>query len=175
MRSIYREERRLRSSSTLPIDRHPRVSVVCLQWHVRAFPALTVGELYAIVALREQVFVVEQACAYQDADGLDPDAQHLWAADPGDSTRIRAYLRLVPAGARYAEASIGRVIVAPPARGTGLGRELMERGLAALAPAAIRLSAQAHLEGFYGSLGFVRSSDIYDEDGIPHVEMLRAH
>jgi ElaA protein len=139
-------------------------------WHDRAFWALTTDELYDLLALRARVFVVEQACAYLDPDGRDRLARHLWAAHDG---RIHAYLRILPAGARYAEAAIGRVVVAPEARGTGLARELMERGLAACAPAAVRLGAQAHLERFYGSLGFSRVGEPYDEDGIPHVEMLR--
>lgn len=139
-------------------------------WHDKPFDALTVGELYAITALRERVFVVEQRCAYLDADGVDPACRHLWAAQ-GDA--IVAYLRIVPAGARFAEVSIGRVITAPDVRGTGLGRTLMLRGIAACPPGPIRIGAQAHLERFYGSLGFVRASAPYDEDGIPHVEMLR--
>lgn len=141
-----------------------------LVWHDRAFAELTLAELYAIIALREQVFVVEQACAYLDADGLDPVSRHLWAAR-GDA--IAAYLRIVPAGAKFAEPSIGRVIVAPAERGTGLGRALMARGIAAIGAGPIRLGAQAHLERFYGELGFRRASGVYDEDGIPHVEMLR--
>jgi ElaA protein len=141
-----------------------------LAWHDRAFRELTVDELYAIIALRERVFVVEQTCPYQDADGYDPQCRHLWAARDG---AIHAYLRVVPAGVKFAEVSIGRVIVAPEARGTGLGRELMRRGLAAAGAGPVRIGAQAHLEKFYGELGFARASDIYDEDGIPHIEMLR--
>jgi len=131
-----------------------------------------VRELYAITTLRERVFVVEQSCVYLDADGVDPQCRHLWAED---ATRaIHAYCRLVPAGVKYAEASIGRVITAPEARGSGLGKELMQRALAALGTVPIKLGAQAHLEKFYGDLGFVRTSEPYDEDGIPHIEMLRA-
>lgn len=141
-----------------------------LVWHERAFDALTPRELYAIVALRERVFVVEQACVYQDADGRDPQCRHVWAERAG---AIAAYLRIVPAGAKFAETSIGRVIVAPEHRGTGLGRTLMRRGLVAAGPGPIRLSAQAHLERFYADLGFRRASDVYDEDGIPHIDMLR--
>lgn len=144
-------------------------AVVEYRWHDRAFAELTTAELYAIVSLRERVFVVEQKCVYLDADGLDPRCRHLWAARGGD---VAAYLRIVPAGVKYAEVAIGRVVVHPDHRGGGLGRELMVRGIAA-AGAPIRLSAQAHLEAFYESLGFHRTSDVYDEDGIPHVEMLR--
>ena len=142
-----------------------------LRWHDRAFDELTTRELYAITQLRERVFVVEQNCVYLDADGMDLVARHLWADDAGS---IRAYLRLVPAGVKFPEISIGRVITAPEARGTGLGKELMQRGIAAAGAGPIRIGAQAHLEKFYGELGFVRASEPYDEDGIPHVEMTRA-
>jgi ElaA protein len=144
---------------------------VTLHWQERAFSELTIEELYAIIALREAVFVVEQRCPYLDADGLDPGSRHLWASS-GDA--IHAYCRIVPAGAKFAEISIGRVITAPIARGTGLGKELMRRAIEACGPEPIRIGAQAHLERFYGELGFVRASEPFDEDGILHVEMLRA-
>jgi GNAT superfamily N-acetyltransferase len=95
-----------------------------LRWHDRAFGELSVAELYAIIALRERVFVVEQACLYLDADGLDPVCRHLWAA--GET--IVAYLRIVPAGVNYDEVALGRIVTAPDARGTGLGRTLVRRG-----------------------------------------------
>lgn len=142
-----------------------------LTWHVREFAELTAAELYAILALRQRVFVVEQSCAYLDADGVDQVSRHLWAERGGE---LAAYLRIVPAGVKFPEVSIGRVITAPEARGTGLGRELMKRGLAAAGAVPIRIGAQAHLEKFYGELGFVRASDVYDEDGIPHILMLRS-
>lgn len=142
-------------------------------WHDREFAELTVRELYAITALRERVFVLEQRCAYVDADGVDPQCRHLWAED--ETTRaIHAYCRLVPAGAKHPEVSIGRVITAAEARGTGLGKELMQRAIAAVGNVPIRIGAQAHLERFYGEFGFVKASAPYDEDGIPHIEMLRA-
>ena len=128
-------------------------------------------QLYKIVALRQRVFVVEQSCAYLDADGVDLMARHLWAEAAGE---IHAYARIVPAGLKFPELSIGRVITAPEARGTGLGKELMQRAIAASGNVPIRIGAQAHLEKFYGELGFARASDVYDEDGIPHIEMIRA-
>jgi ElaA protein len=144
---------------------------VQLTWHVSSFDALSAAQLYAILALRQQVFVVEQRCRYLDADGVDPQCRHLWAS--AAPTEIYAYLRIVPAGVKFAEVSIGRVTTAPFARGIGLGRELMTRGIAAAGAVPIRIGAQAHLERFYGELGFQRASDVYDEDGIPHIEMLR--
>jgi ElaA protein len=140
-------------------------------WLVRSFDELTVSQLYAIVRLRERVFVVEQRCAYLDADGYDPVSRHLWAERGGE---IAAYLRMLPAGSKYAEISIGRVVTAPNVRGGGIGRELMRRGIHECGRVPIRISAQAHLEDWYGELGFVRASEIYDEDGIAHIDMLRA-
>ena len=142
---------------------------MALTWHDARFDELAAGTLYDLLALRSRVFVVEQRCAYDDLDGLDRVARHVWASAGAD---VAAYLRILPAGSKYAEVSIGRVVVAPAHRGTGLGKELMERGIAAAA-AAIRIGAQAHLERFYADLGFRRASDVYDEDGIPHVEMIR--
>ena len=146
-------------------------SAVALRWYDKAFHELTVDELYAILALRDQVFVVEQACIYQEADGHDPAARHLWAAD-GD--QIHAYLRILPPGEKFAELAMGRILVAPVARGTGLGKQLVRRALASVGAVPVRIGAQAHLERFYGELGFVRTGEPFDEDGIPHIEMLRA-
>jgi ElaA protein len=140
------------------------------EWHDRSFAELTVAELYSIVELRERVFIVEQKCAYLDADGADRVSRHLWATR---DDAIVAYLRLVPAGVKFAEVSIGRVVIAPEARRTGLGRELMQRGCAAAGSVAIRIGAQAYLQRFYTDLGFETVSDLYVEDGIPHYEMLR--
>lgn len=141
-------------------------------WHAKQFDELSARELYAILALRARVFVVEQNCAYLDPDGADLVSRHVWTAD--EAGAVLAYLRVVPAGTKFPEVSIGRVITAPEARGTGLGKELMRRGIAAAGAGPIRIGAQAHLEKFYGELGFVRASEPYDEDGIPHIEMVRA-
>lgn len=146
------------------------------RWHCATWAELTVDQLYRILAVRQAVFVVEQTCPYQDADGRDRDAVHLWAE--ADDGAILAYARLFAPGARYVEACIGRVITAPEARRTGLGRALMTEAIARCAarwgPGPIRLGAQRYLERFYGDLGFVPDGEPYDEDGIPHVEMVRA-
>ena len=144
-------------------------------WHWLRFGQLGVDDLYDALALRERVFVVEQNCPYQDADGLDRHAWHLLGRD--DAGVLQAVLRVVDPGHKYTEPSIGRVVTAPEARGTGLGRALMIEGMqrctAAWPGQGIRISAQAHLQGFYGSLGFCAAGEPYLEDDIPHVEMLR--
>jgi ElaA protein len=144
-----------------------------IDWRFAAFGELTGDELYAILAARARVFVVEQNCPYLDLDGLDRAAWHLWTGAP-----VRAYLRVLPPHAKYEEASLGRVITAPEARRTGLGRALLVEGIrraeSLFGSIAIRIGAQRYLEHFYAGFGFVRCSDDYDEDGIPHLEMLRA-
>ncbi|UKI04919.1 MULTISPECIES: GNAT family N-acetyltransferase [Variovorax] len=119
------------------------------------------------------MFVAEQRCIYLDPDGKDMQAHHLYALDGG---QLVAYLRLVPPGVSYREASIGRVLTGAAHRGQGLGQELLTRGLAhagALWPgAALRIGAQLYLRKFYASFGFVEVGEPYDEDGIPHIEML---
>ena len=147
-----------------------------IRWEWLYFAGLDTSTLYAIVAAREEVFVVEQRCAYRDADGRDPAAWHLIGR--GDEGEVAAYLRVLLPGARFAEHSIGRVLTTAPFRGQGLGRELMLRGQARVAEqfgsVPIRIAAQAHLAHFYGSLGFVAVGDPYDEDDITHIDMLRA-
>lgn len=150
-----------------------------LRWQCARFDELTLRELYALLALRAQVFVVEQTCAYQDLDGHDPAANHLlgWGAADAEPAALLAYARLFAPGARYAEASVGRIVTAPAVRGRGLGRGLVARAIeecaARFGPAPIRISAQAHLQRFYEEQGFVREGAPYDEDGIPHVQMVR--
>ncbi len=143
-------------------------------WRYQPWSTLTADEVYRIMVLRQRVFVVEQACAYLDADGWDPQASHLWN-DHRDATI--AYLRVFAPGIKYPEASLGRIVTAPEVRRSGLGRRLVAEGLARIAaahgPAPVRIGAQKYLEGFYGEVGFVRASDDYLEDGIPHLEMVR--
>ena len=146
-----------------------------LRWRWARLDALGVDDLYDALALRSRVFVVEQHCAYQDPDGVDRSAWHLLgrAADG----RLLAYLRAVDPGVKYDAPSLGRVITAPEARGTGLGRPLVLEGLARCAVAwpgrDNRISAQSRLERFYASLGYQRVGPDYLEDDIPHCEMLR--
>ncbi len=146
-----------------------------LAWQWLRFEQLGLDDLYDALALRQQVFVVEQRCPYLDADGLDRCAWHLLGRDTGGG--LQAQLRVVDPGRKYAEPSIGRVLTAPEVRGSGVGRDLMQQGIARCAGAwpaqGIRISAQAHLQRFYRSLGFEPLGDIYVEDDIPHVDMVR--
>jgi ElaA protein len=147
---------------------------VPLHWVFRPFAALNLETLYALLRLRQEVFVVEQQCSYLDADGVDPSCWHLlgWSS----RGRLQACLRIVPPGRRYSEASIGRVATALEMRGSGLGHELVARGLARcrqLHPGqGIRISAQAQLQRFYEEFGFVAEGSAYLEDGIAHIEMV---
>ncbi|HTS21787.1 MAG TPA: GNAT family N-acetyltransferase [Casimicrobiaceae bacterium] len=156
-----------------------RLATPSVTWQWRRFRDLAPEELYAILAARAAVFVVEQHCAFQDADGVDPFARHLlgWTGAERASA-LGAYLRVIEPGRKYAEPSIGRVLTVASLRGTGLGRQAMHEGIrrcAELYPGLpIRIAAQRRLERFYASLGFRAVSGPYEEDGIIHVDMLRA-
>ncbi|MDT7515522.1 GNAT family N-acetyltransferase [Rhodoferax mekongensis] len=181
-----------------------------IQWQWLAFHALSRDQLYELLRLRSEVFVVEQNCVFQDIDNLDQQAMHLLgvrvaagsaqvkeepaqrAGDteqspqprslpttPGGASGLElvAYVRCFPAGVTFDEASIGRVVTKPDARGGGLGHLLMAEAVKALesewGPQPIRIGAQAHLNSFYERHGFVDVGKPYIEDGIPHLEMLR--
>ena len=141
------------------------------------FASLGPHDLYAMLALRSRVFVVEQECVFLDIDGLDQDALHLLGWSDAAHGALHASLRILAPGVSYDEPSIGRVVTAPEARGTGAGRALMLAGIAECERrypgTGIRIGAQQYLERFYGSLGFQTVSAMYLEDGIPHVTMLR--
>ncbi|HEX2540720.1 MAG TPA: GNAT family N-acetyltransferase [Caldimonas sp.] len=154
----------------------PGIALPGLVWRWCRFDAVDVHELQGIHRARQQVFVVEQACAFVDADEYDEAAFHL-AAWSSTQREPAAYARVLDPGIKYAEPSIGRVLTAASARGQGLGRELVARALAqaqAVWPGhSIRIGAQSRLECFYAGFGFVVAGEPYVEDGIPHVEMLR--
>ncbi|MDG9923146.1 MULTISPECIES: GNAT family N-acetyltransferase [unclassified Pseudomonas] len=147
-----------------------------LTWHTKHHSELSTHELYALLELRSRVFVVEQNCAYQDVDGQDllADTHHLLA---WQDERLVAYLRLLDPSTQDGDVVIGRVVIAPQARGSGLGHQLMERAVAACLERwpglPIYLSAQAHLQGYYGRYGFEAVTAEYLEDDIPHIGMRR--
>jgi ElaA protein len=145
-----------------------------MNWIVKKFDELTPLELYTILRLRSEVFVVEQTCVFLDMDNKDQSCYHLmgWQQD-----KLMAYTRLVPPGIAYAESSIGRVVTSPAGRGGGFGKLLMQKSIeqaeALFGKTPIRIGAQVYLTQFYNSFGFEQSSPIYDEDGIDHIQMLR--
>ena len=144
-----------------------------INWICKSFADLTVPELYSILQLRNEVFVVEQNCIFQDADDKDQLSFHLmgWLDD-----RLAAYARLVPAGVAYMEASIGRVVTFPKMRKSGIGRDLMQQSIEQIqsrwGKQPIRIGAQFYLKRFYESFGFQQCSDIYLEDNIEHIQMI---
>ena len=150
-----------------------------LRWRCVAFDALSPSDLYRVLQRRAEVFVVEQHCVFQDMDGRDAEALHLLgeATEPPAGAALLAYARLLPPATAFAEASIGRVVTAPSTRGSGLGHALMRESIAELhrqwGHQAIRIGAQSHLQAFYGQHGFEPSGDLYLEDGIEHIEMVR--
>ena len=139
------------------------------------FSSLSGREVHDVLQLRQRVFVVEQTCAFLDADGLDPKCWHGLGRD--EAGVLVATARIVPPGVAYEEPAIGRVASAPEVRRTGVGRELMRSAIdqvKRLYPGQnIRLGAQRYLEKFYGSFGFEPVGEPYDEDGIPHITMVR--
>ena len=142
-------------------------------WQWRKFDELSLRQLHQILRLRQQVFVVEQNCAYEDIDGWDDKATHLLAVAATDD--LLGCCRVFAPGVRFAEANIGRILVCSTNRGQGLGHELVCRGKAFFAAnfpsEPIKIAGQAHLQTFYGSHGFVTESDEYLVDDIPHVDM----
>lgn len=143
-----------------------------IDWKLKLFKELSPDELYAIIRLRNEVFVVEQNCVFQDADNKDQSSYHVMGWKENE---LLAYSRLVPAGISYSEPSIGRVVTSPSVRSLGLGKKLMEHSIYLLhskwGKLNIKIGAQLYLEHFYNSLGFQRTSEIYMEDGIEHIEM----
>lgn len=144
-----------------------------LNWTLKSFNDLTTRELYSILQLRNEVFIVEQKCAYQDIDDKDLICFHLMAFDEANLT---AYCRILAPGVSFEEASIGRVITSPKYRGMGLGVSLIEKAIVEVSntfyTAKIKIGAQLYLKKFYESFGFEQTSEVYLEDGIEHIEML---
>lgn len=145
-----------------------------ITWVCKFFDQLSLRELYAILRLRNEVFVVEQQCPYQDADRKDFYSWHLMGYQEDN---LIAYTRLIPKGISYEEASIGRVVTSPIVRRTGCGKMLMQKSIEQLyelfSPQPIHIGAQLYLKKFYESFGFKEIGAVYLEDGIEHIEMIR--
>jgi ElaA protein len=145
-----------------------------VQWMLKKFSELDPYQLYAILQLRSEVFVVEQNCVFQDADDKDQDSYHLSGYY---QNKLVAYTRLVPPGLIYKEISIGRVVTSPAVRRAGAGKLLMEASInkayELFGTNPIKIGAQLYLRKFYEGFGFRQISDTYVEDGIPHIYMLK--
>jgi ElaA protein len=146
-----------------------------INWSFKKFDNLTSHELYSVLQLRNEVFVVEQNCVFQDADNKDQDSHHLMG---WDNEMLVAYSRIVPLGIAYDSfPSIGRVVTSQRMRKSGIGKILMHQSIEELqklfGETSIKLGAQLYLKKFYESFGFIQSSEVYIEDGIPHIEMVR--
>ena len=142
-------------------------------WTCKKFDQLTLEELYVILRLRSEVFVVEQNCVFLDMDNKDFYCEHVMG---WQDEKLLGYSRIVPAGISYVESSIGRIVSSPAARGQGIGRELLIQSIDTLytlhGKRDIRIGAQYYLKDFYSSFGFVQKGEIYLEDGIKRIEML---
>jgi ElaA protein len=147
---------------------------MAIYWEIKAFDALSVHELYDLLRLRSEVFVVEQNCVYLDLDGKDKLSLHLMGAFDG---KIVAHARLLDAGISFENASIGRVVVDPKYRDKKWGHDLMREAIAGVKAhfnkTKITIGAQLYLKKFYESHGFVTTSEVYLEDDIEHIEMVR--
>ncbi len=145
-----------------------------INWQCKHFNQLSADELYSILQLRSEIFVVEQQCIFQDMDGLDKVSYHVMGYH---ENILIAHTRLLPSSATYKEQSIGRVVVKKIARASGIGRQLMafsaENSYALFGRNPIKIGAQLYLKKFYQSLGYEPCSDVYDEDGIEHIHMLK--
>jgi ElaA protein len=155
---------------------HSNRPIMNIHWYHKHFRDLSTTELYHILQLRSEVFIVEQNCPFQDLDEKDLKCYHLIGFDT-DSQCILAYTRIVPAGLSYPEASIGRVVTSPLARKGGVGKQLMKQSIVLLEElyggVSIRIGAQLYLQKFYESFGFQQFSEVYLEDGIEHIEMIK--
>ena len=144
-----------------------------ITWSCKAFNSLSPVELYSILQLRNEVFVVEQNCVYQDCDDKDQNSYHFMG---WQQNKLVAYTRLIPSGIAFEEISIGRVVTSPSVRGNKIGKELMLRSIEKLyelfGKSKIKIGAQLYLKSFYESLGFIKNSDVYLEDGIEHIKMI---
>lgn len=144
-----------------------------MNWIIKTFQELTSQELYNVLQLRTEVFVVEQNCVFQDMDNKDSKCYHLMCME---NEKLVAYTRLVPAGVSFSEVSIGRVVSSPSVRGRGFGKMLMEKSIEEsnrlFGKQSIRIGAQFYLLDFYKSFGFLPDGEIYLEDDIEHIEMI---
>jgi ElaA protein len=144
-----------------------------MQWfHTSDLNEIPASDLYQILKLRQDIFIIEQNCNYHDIDNIDTDSEHIYLKEDGE---IISYSRIVPAGIKFACPSIGRIVVKKTYRGNGFGKEIVRRCLKILSQrgvSSVYIEAQSHLESFYESVGFKKISDSYPVDGISHIKMI---
>lgn len=145
-----------------------------MEWRYKQFVQLTPFEVYELLQLRAEVFVVEQNCVFLEPDGIDNRCLHLLGYN---NNKLLAYTRIVPPGLAYNQASIGRVVTSPSVRNTGAGKKLMQRSIdrlySSFGKVTIKIAAQFYLKKFYESFGFYQVSEVYLDDGIEHIHMLK--
>ena len=145
-----------------------------MEWRYKQFVQLTPYEVYELLQLRAEVFVVEQNCVFLEPDGIDNRCLHLLGYN---NNKLLAYTRIVPPGLAYNQASIGRVVTSPSVRNTGAGKKLMQRSIdrlySSFGKVTIKIAAQFYLKKFYESFGFYQVSEVYLDDGIEHIHMLK--
>lgn len=145
-----------------------------MEWRYKQFVQLTPYEVYELLQLRAEVFVVEQNCVFLEPDGIDNRCLHLLGYN---NNKLFAYTRIVPPGLAYNQASIGRVVTSPSVRNTGAGKKLMQRSIdmlySSFGKVTIKIAAQFYLKKFYESFGFYQVSEVYLDDGIEHIHMLK--
>ncbi len=148
-----------------------------LRWDVKSFQELSASQFFDVLQLRVDVFVVEQQCAYPELDEHDRHSETRHLAGRDESRQLIAYARILPAGLSFPEVSLGRFVVRKDARGQGIGHQLLSEALKEIQTSwpgsAIRISAQDYLQKFYEQYGFTPFSEMYLEDGIPHIEMVK--
>ncbi|MEQ8523628.1 GNAT family N-acetyltransferase [Gracilimonas sp.] len=143
-----------------------------MEFVYKSFEELSSAQLQDVFRLRQRVFIIEQECFYEDIDGADNKANHLLIYEGG---KLGAYLRVFPFGVKYEkEANLGRIVVDPEFRGTGLGTKLIKKGISLCEKRPIRIEAQAALKKYYNELGFREEGEIYVVDGIDHLQMVLA-
>jgi len=148
-----------------------------IQWELKPFRQLSVDTFFEVLKLRVDVFVVEQQCAYRELDEYDRHSGTRHLSGRNEIGELIAYARLLPPGLRYAEANLGRFVVRADSRKQGIGHELVKTALLKISQlwpkTSVKISAQGYLQSFYAQYGFRRISEVYLEDGIPHVEMVK--
>jgi len=148
-----------------------------IKWSMKTFQELTGDQLFDVLKLRMDVFVVEEHCAYSELEEYDRHSETRHLSGRNGSGQLLAYARILPPGLRYSEVNLGRFVVRADSRKQGIGHQLLQAALQEILCCwpglAIKISAQDYLQAFYEQYGFVRMSEVYLEDGIPHIEMLK--